>query len=194
SWFRGEGGAVAFGEAIDSYDRAVELDPTEMRVYAVQSLLAKSDMLIEKGKTSEPPDSGSLKEGVRVLQEIIDNPIYRSNPTVHKGIPQRKLADLIREDDPMFAISLLSEGLKNQGDLEEGYENLEIGLIYKDLLDDPDQAVEYFERVRQNELAPREVKKYAEEFLDGIQAGHLDNPNLYPGENLELFSLEEIDP
>ncbi|MCA9443516.1 MAG: tetratricopeptide repeat protein, partial [Candidatus Omnitrophica bacterium] len=111
------------------------------------------------------PDPADIERAKDLLEEVIADRTFRANPMVNKGIPFRRLADLIREEDPVRAIDLLEQARKNQGDLEEGYENLEIGLIYKELLDDPDQAVEHFERVHQNELAPREVKQFADQQL-----------------------------
>ena len=193
-WHRDPSSVSNFENALRDYDQVVASDQSEMRVYAVESLLAKSEMLIEKARTENPVNQEDFDEGKHLLEELLANPDYQSNPTVHKGVPHRRLASLIREEDPTRAIDLLAKARSNQGDLEEGYENLEIGLIYRDLLEDPDQAVEFFERVSQNELAPPEVKNLAENLLKELQATDIDDQDLYPEDMLEFFSEKEVEP
>ncbi len=194
NWKEESGSPADFDEAISHYNRVIEMDEGEMRVYGVEAMLAKSEMLIERSRTMDSEDDLLFAEGKGLLEELVNNPAYSPNPTVHKGVPHRRLADLIREEDPMRAIALLGRARSNQGDLEEGYENLEIGLIYRDLLEDPDQAVEFFERARQNELAPREVKNLSDELLKLLIATDIENPNLYAEEMLDFFPEEEVGP
>ncbi|MCA9412641.1 MAG: tetratricopeptide repeat protein [Candidatus Omnitrophica bacterium] len=189
-WNKGRGPSESFEKANDHYDRAIELDQGEMKVYAVESLLAKSEMLVAKAGASDSPDPADIERAKDLLEEVIADRTFRANPMVNKGIPFRRLADLIREEDPVRAIDLLEQARKNQGDLEEGYENLEIGLIYKELLDDPDQAVEHFERVHQNELAPREVKQFADQQLEQLKSTRLEPPDLYSPDMLDKFPRE----
>jgi len=188
AWKTG-GSESDFRQAVEYFDRTVEIDRSELRVYAVESLLAKSEMAIERDRGEE-----SRAMGMALLEELLSNPVYAANPTVYKGVPHRRLADLIREDDPTRAIALLEKAKANQGDLEEGYENIEIGLIYRDLLEDPDQAVEYFERVRHNELAPREVQNVAEDLLHQIQATDIGNSELFPERMMEFLPEKEVEP
>lgn len=192
-WNEDRGPSTSFEEGIENYQHAVVSDKTESQLYAVESLLAKSELLVSRARRSIPMDEHSLVEGERILAELINNPLYHSNPTVIQGIPHRRLAILIRNEKPLQAIDLFSESIKRQRGLEQGYETLEIGLIYRDLLDDPDRAVESFRQAENNCLASEKVRELAKGLLDGLQLPPIETPGSqlggisdpYPGKDSE---------
>jgi tetratricopeptide (TPR) repeat protein len=182
---------TSFAEALRSYEEAVGLDRGEMRVYAVDSLLAKAELLINRSQKAEQPDPLLEEQAWACLAKLIQEPEYRLNPAVHRGVPHRMLAERTEKEDPETAIQLLREARDAQGELEEGVENLRIAQIHLNLLRQPDQAMEYFELVRQNELANEEIRKSAEEALKKLRSADLRSSPLYGQEVEEILPVVE---
>ncbi len=172
--------------AMRYYDEAVESDESEHRGYAVEALLAKADLLAATVEGVSVPDPERLKLAEKELQTLIESPEYTHHPALTLGLPHRRLAALIEAEDPRRAIELLLAARDNQKYLEEGIENLAIARIHEDRLMDTVQAREFYELVRQNELASAESRTVAETALAEIRG--------LSGEGLDLFQsglLEE---
>ncbi|MCA9450429.1 MAG: hypothetical protein KC931_25120 [Candidatus Omnitrophica bacterium] len=192
-WRSEQGGDEAFEQAIRAYDQTVEMDQSEMRIYAVDALLAKAELLINRSQKSEQPDPQLEEQSWACLARLIQEPEFRLNPAVHRGVPHRMLAERTEEEDPQTAIQLLREARDAQRELEEGVENLQIAQIYLNILNQPEQAEEYFELVKQNELANEEIRKSAERALEELRGDEIGAPPLYGDEILEILPELEDD-
>ena len=193
-WRGGQDPGINFDRSLAAYDEAVRLDGTELRVYAVEAMLAKAEMLVEEAHRSETVDAKLQREGWSVLAGLIDDPNYRVNPAVYQGVPHRRLAEWMRGEDPEAAIELLKKARDAQGDLEEGLENLSIALIYRDLLNNPEKAEEYFDLVEQNELASGENHRQAEEALDELREGETRPDDFFSYDSHEVETDLESNP
>jgi len=180
-----------FKKAFEKYTQAFQLDHSPTRFYAVEALLAKAEMASDVASRSDHPDPRLLEESVASLQNLVESPELANNPAVQLGIPHRKLADRLRESNPQLAIKLLETATENQGYLEEGIENLAIARIYEDMLDDPDEAEGYYEKVKHNELASETDREAAGEALDRLSKSSLDGSHLFGEEMLD--GLEEME-
>jgi tetratricopeptide (TPR) repeat protein len=193
-WRSGQDPGTSFERALSAYDEAIRLDRTELRVYAVEALLAKADALVEEARQSGGGDSKREREGWATLATLIDDPNYRMNPAVHHGVPHRRLAELMREENPVAAIELLKQARDAQGELEEGLENLAIASIYKDFLGEPDRAEEFFESVEQNELASAENRRLAEKALAELREGETQPDDYFPYDSQDVEAEWESSP
>jgi hypothetical protein len=191
-WRKGFRPKESLDAAVAAYDEAARLDPSELLLYAAESQLAKADMLFEGAQKQEPHDPELERKARECLSVLIEDPRYKVNPAVHLGVPHRRLAERLRQDDPSGAIELLLRARDLQGDLEDGKENLAIAEIYRDSLDRPVQAEEFFELVKQNELASEESRRAAEEGLGELKGTNLEEIDLLPEEVYEI--LPEIRP
>jgi tetratricopeptide (TPR) repeat protein len=173
--------------AVAAYEEAARLDPSELLLYSVESQLAMAEILFEEAQKHDPHDLDLEQKGRECLSVLIEEPKYKVNPAVHLGVPHQRLAERLREDDPSGAIELLVRARDLQGDLEDGEENLAIAKIYRDLLDRPVQAEEFFELVKQNELASEENRRVADEGLQELRGGNLEEIDLLPEEVYEVL-------
>lgn len=185
-WRAGVEAETNLENALAAYDEAVRLDSTELRVYAVEAMLAKAEMLVEDARKSGAIDPQREREGWAVLASLIDDTNYRMNPAVHHGVPHLRLAEWMREENPEAALDLLQKARDAKGELEEGLENLTIAQIYRDLLNEPDRAEEYFERVEQNELASEENRRAAEKALAELRVGTAERDGFFSYETDDL--------
>ena len=186
-WRKGKRPKESFDAAVAAYDEAARLDPSELLLYSVEAQLAKADILLEEAQNQDPHNLELERLARECLTVLIEDPKYKVNPAVHLGVPHQRLAERLREDDPRGAIDLLLRARNLQGDLEDGEENLAIAEIYRDLLDQPVQADEFFELVKQNELASVENRRVAEDALRELRGGNLEDIDLLPEEAYEIL-------
>lgn len=182
-----------FDAAIEHFDLSVQIDPTPLKVFAAESVLAKSDLYDSIASQTAGATSEFEQKSREALDELILSPAYQASPIVTQGVPHRRLASMIEQEDPRRAISLLIQARDNQGHLEEGAENLRIAQIYRDELGETEPAVEYFELVKQNELSSEDHRAVAHAALLLLRQGDLTEPELIPNGLLDLPKEEEIE-
>ena len=192
-WSAGTDPREEFGKALEAFDEAIRLDDSELRVYAVESLLAKADMLLAAARRSSATNTEFLERGEECLRKLVDEPRWQVHPAVRRGIPHRMLAEILRDKEPHLAVDLFTQARDRQGDLEEGIENLSIAELYRDVLDQPDRAEECFERVRQNGLASGEDRRQAEDALKKLRNGMRAETEL-PEEAGEVLPEIDLEP
>jgi hypothetical protein len=185
-WRNNPADSNSFEEAAGRYREVAEKDPTELRLYGVEALLALAGLYEARGGAGSAQVE-DLRKAREALETLIQEPAFKDHPVVHLGIPHRRLAELIRKEDPRRAIDLLAAARDSQRFLEEGLENLAIAHIYQDQLHDPGKAEECFEKVRRNPLATEEHRQTAAMAISRLRGTDVAAPDLMTTDLLETL-------
>lgn len=175
----------SWNAAMKFYDEVIAGDQTENRGYAVEAILARAELLATTAEGAPGTAEERFRMAERELVTLVEAPEYKHHPAITLGEAHRRLAAILEAEDPRRAIELLMTARDNQKYLEEGVENLAIARIHKDRLMDPVQAREFFELVRQNELASAKDRAAAETALQEIRGPSGEGIDLIRPELLE---------
>ncbi len=192
-WKQGIEPGKNFMLALQRYDEAIQNDQTPMRVYASEALMARAEMNATQALASEPHDASAALAARLALEILLETPEYGASPAVALGIAHRRLAELIRAEDPQKAVDLLLISKDRQGSCCEGVEDLLIAQIYHEYLKDDDRAYEFYSLVKANPLASKENRHTAEEALVGIGGTDLQKPDTLDARTLEKLPLLKAD-
>ncbi len=192
-WEKGIDREKNFALALQRYDEAIQTDQTPMRVYASEALMAKAEMNAAKALTTQPHDVSAALIARQSLETLVDSPEYTASPAVALGIAHRRLAELIRAENPKRAIELLIQAKHRQGGLSEGLEDLLIARIYQEYLGNADQACEFYTLVHTNPLASQSIRNSAREALDEIRGTGLNDPRMFDSPDLEDLPELKVD-
>ena len=184
-WKQGIDTEKNFTMALQRYDEAIQSDQTPMRVYASEALMAKAEMNAAKALASQPHDVSAALIARQSLETLVDSPEYSASPATALGIAHRRLAELIRAENPERAIELLIQSKNRRGGLSEGLEDLLIARIYQEYLGDDDHAYEFYTLVQTNPLASQSSRDTAKKALEGIRGTGLDEPGTFDSKELE---------
>lgn len=184
-WKQGIEPAAHFELALRCYDDAIQADQTPMRVYGSEALMAKAEMNVARALAGKPNDASAALTARKCLETLVEAPEYSSSPAVALGLAHRRLAELIRVENPGRAIDLLSRSKQQKGPYSEGLEDLLIAQIYRDILRDEDQAYDFFTLVKNNPSASLTNRQSAEEALTAIDSTGLHTPDVLDPENLD---------
>jgi hypothetical protein len=163
--------------ALQRYDEAIAADQTPMRVYASEALMAKAEMNATQALASQPLDASAALIARQSLESLVESAEYSASPAVALGIAHRRLAELIRAENPQKAIDLLTLSKDRRGGLSEGVEDLLIARIYHEYLLDDDKAYDFYSLVKANPLASEANRATANAALDGIRGTDLQEPD-----------------
>ncbi len=184
-WRKGIESGKNFALALQRYDEAIRSDLTPMRIYASEALMAKAEMNANKALASQPHDASAALIARQSLETLVESAEYSTSPVVMLGIAHRRLAELIRVENPQKAIDLLTHSKNRQGGISEGLEDLLIAKIYHDYLNDDERAYEFYSLVKTNPLASESNRRYAMEALNEIYGAGLQEPDMLDPLNLE---------